>query len=669
MKIVIPKNENVVNNATNYVVVVDVSGSMWHSIDQLRKTLLAVNDLAGEKDTLSIAYFSQSNNFEFFVKGASIKNNNLQALVDSKIYARGATNYVQVLEKLPDILNDVKLQTGNDNFALYFLSDGYPNDGSPENRIYKVCDSLKNSFSVKTVVGYGANYNRNILLEMANKLQGNMSHVSDYIEMNKNYRTFFKGKKSKQNIKLTEQHDLIWQVTDNDVVTLTPNPDNSVDVLDTVIQSKLFGIRYDELDNLSKEILEDGAFVYSLAYLLSQKNKANLGVKLLRKAKDAFAAKMLQKSFTVSQKGRAENELKISAVHGKKISSPKKEVKTTTLSDYLKNIKSNVGKISINLKKSRYNNISKKLEEVSKVKYQTNDENATIVGVVGNENRPNVSLLTVRKGEILGVEDEDLQKRINDFNQGHDTKIEFPIESETYRNYSLVANGDFNFNELTLSDNFTIIPDIDLDLFDESDKNIKIGEFVNLNKTLIKEKAHMSVLNFYIKKYSDQKNINDIRVERYGKEGAELLSEMGLDYQMRYSPKRGSSVKDPDADYIPFLEIDTYIKGASTVSASESYKKYEAEPKKKPNVADEMMWPYFDEYEVLFNTLGKELFIETIQTKLKGVKSTVDFLSSKLANIKFYMITTNSWFDGVEKVDELIYDELVIKVKETKEYL
>jgi hypothetical protein len=47
----------------------------------------------------------------------------------------------------------------------------------------------------------------------------------------------------------------------------------------------------------------------------------------------------------------------------------------------------------------------------------------------------------------------------------------------------------------------------------------------------------------------------------------------------------------------------------------------------------------------------------------------VDLLSQKISAQKFYLMVTNSWFEGVDKADEFEYDGLVVKVKETKEYL
>ena len=146
---------------------------------------------------------------------------------------------------------------------------------------------------------------------------------------------------------------------------------------------------------------------------------------------------------------------------------------------------------------------------------------------------------------------------------------------------------------------------------------------------------------------------------------------MGIDYAMRYSPKAEKGEKrDLDtADYIPMLEISTYMKGCSDVSASKSRTRYDAVKRKDPNYIDEIMWPLFAKYDQLKNKLNKELFIKTLQTTLEGVDSTVDVLAQEISAMKFLIMSNNSWFEGVDKSDSFEYDGLVINTKIVKEYV
>ena len=111
-------------------------------------------------------------------------------------------------------------------------------------------------------------------------------------------------------------------------------------------------------------------------------------------------------------------------------------------------------------------------------------------------------------------------------------------------------------------------PKDELEIFEETDKTVNIKDFTNIYKQLIAEKAHASVLNFYIKENSAQKHLVDKRVELYGEEGAKLVEEMGLDYEMRFSPKSEYVALDKEnMDYVPFLEITAKLKGSATINA------------------------------------------------------------------------------------------------------
>lgn len=666
MKITLPKNKENKNIPTNYFFVVDLSGSMYGSVRDLKDTLLSLKSHLAAKDTLSLAYFSSYGDFRWIVKGANLSNTSLDSIISKEVYARGLTCYTQVLDSLKQTIDDVATQTGNQTSVLYFLSDGWPNDNSPEAKIYSACSSLKGVCSNVYIVGFSNYYNRNCLVTMSERIGGQFSHVDNYKGIKPSCEAVMSNKPSKTNVKIDKMYDLVWQVT-NDIVILEQKKDKSVDAFDTDGESAVYAIDFDEIDTVAEK---EAKFVYSLAVVLSQKNKANVAVSYLRRMGALSAAKLLQKSFTVSQKGNAENELKDLAVNQVgNVKVEKAAANTQTLVDFIESVKAKIGKIAIDLDKSDYSSISRSGGDVSKVDFETTDKVAKIVGVTGNENRANVSFLTVREGEITAINDAELKAKVDAYNKTAKKKIKLPIKASTFRNYALVANGDFNFKKLALVDKKTavIVPEKQIDLFDENTKSINISDFVKLYTTLIEEKAHAAVLRFYIKENATQKHLEDLRVEQYGAEAAPILEEMGLDYQMRYAPKREYKPKDETGDYIPFTEITGALEGASKISAKDSYAKFLKNGKQNPG--DKICWPLFEQYDEKLKKLGKADFVEYCQAKLEGQEALVETLSQKISLAKFYLIITNSWFDGVAKSDEFAHNGLVIKVKEVNEYL
>lgn len=679
MKITLQKSETAVNNPTDWHIILDLSGSMYSSIDVLQQTLLTAKTFLGPQDTFTLGYFSSIGQYGYLIKGAKLSDTTFDKLVKEKVYARNLTCYNEILGSLKETVEDVSLLSGNKNAVLYFLSDGHPNDGYSEESLLRVCKSIKsnNIFQEVKIIGYSFHYNRKLMLDMADNIGGQFSHISDHKELGASTETMMTNKKQIKNVTLDQKFDYLWQVSDTDIFVYQQNDDLSVDVLNTKEESQLFGLQDFEVENLIRDsratpspLLNDPKFVYSLATVLSKANKANLGVSILVAAGDTTSARMLQKAFTVSQKGRAENELQRSTLTVQQINKTT-VVEGQMLDQWLKELEVKIqkGQVAIDTKLSEYNNVTRKKSDVSKVKFVKSDEVAKIVEIKGNENRPNINLLTVRKGKITEILDKDLGNKLYNFNQNTDTPINLPIECESFKNYTLVSNGDFNFDALVLDENgkkIVIDPRQELSLFDSNIKNIDIKDFTNLNKNLIKTKAHVSVLNWYIKNNAEVKHRDDLRL-KWGIEGAALLEEMGLDYKLRYSPEKEKVERDENADYIPMISIDAFIKGCSKISAKDSYQKMV--DKKKPNALDEIMWVLFKKYDAMKNELGKQLFVKALQTELEGLTQTVKILSQEVANQKFYIISTNSWFTGIDKADEVIYDDLVIKTKIEKEYV
>jgi von Willebrand factor type A domain len=310
MKITLPKSDTATNQPTNYFWVVDNSYSMNSSVKQLKDTLRSIKDYLNPQDTCSIAWFSGRGAYDWIIKGASITNANIDQLIEKQIYARGMTAFNEVLSSLVETVDNVSAMSGNKHNVLVFMTDGHSNDGYSDDSIIRVCANIasKQTFQEVRIIGYSSYYNRELLVDMSKTLNGQFSHISNHVELDNNYKEIVKNKKSIKNTPLDQKYDLLWQVS-NEISVYNQKDDNSVDVLDTQDESILYGINWDELGTFTGT--NDAKFVYSLALVLSKQNKPNLGVQILYKAGDIKAAKMLQKAFTVAQKGRAENELLI----------------------------------------------------------------------------------------------------------------------------------------------------------------------------------------------------------------------------------------------------------------------------------------------------------------------------------------------------------------------
>ena len=664
MKFIIPKTTQT-THATNYFCIVDNSGSTWGFLQELKETLKSVTEQISGDDSLTIARFSGYNDYEFFLTGMSPDNKNFPLLIDKKMRSTGLTNFNQSLDRLKTVVDDVVLATGNDNNCLLFLSDGYPNDRSEESETYRICRDLRSKFHSVYVIGYSSYYNRNILLKMADLLGGTFTHIGDCREMKKANESIFKSGKKVEIVPVERKYDMVWQVLGNEVRGLTQKSDNSVELLtENEAENTLYAVDMSELDTIE---VTDPKFVYSLAYLLSQRNKANLGVSLLNRSGDTKSATMLRKAFTVAGKGVAENALK---------ESMKLEIIPNTnapnllqLDTFLDNIEN--GSYYLDVGDSVFNRITREGNYLNNVDFRTSGQNPLIVGIVRNENRPNISFQTVQEGEITKINDEDLKRRVVEYNIEAEKPITLPIKASTFKNYAFVANGDFNFTKLVVSENdakLTIYPNEDIEIFKNSDEPIYAKDFVQKLKALIIAKAESSVLNFLIKEQADSVSTEgDLRAIRYGAAAVDILKAMGLDSQMRYSSPQGSNVRADDADYLPFLSFKAYIAGASAINAKDAWKAIDSG--KNLNKAAQICQPFFTKYRDLEKSVKSDAYIGLLRDAVKTNKKLVGSISSNLSEIKFRMTTTNSWFEDVEKCDQFEMDEVVVKISEEKEYL
>lgn len=660
MKLKIPTNPEKTTAPTNYFIILDNSGSMYGSIGEVKQAVHELKSLVREKDTVSLAYFSSYGDFSWIFKGANLSNADITKLIESKIFARGLTCFNQVLETVSETVKDVQLLTNNNNNVLYFASDGYPNDRSPENRLYEVCKDISGLFVASNVLGFSNYYNRQVLLNMAEKLKGTFTHVSNGKEMKKANTEIFKAGKKQKKVPIDQKYDVVWQILGNEIRILPQEPDNSVSILEESDSNNvLFGINYSELDTIE---LVEPSFVYSLAFVLSQKNKANLGVAVLKRAGDGKTATTLQKAFTVSGKGQAENVIK-GMINNPEIPQSTRP-NLITLSKFLEKIEN--GDYYFNVDESKFSKITRGGNYLNNVKFESAKELPKVTGIVRNADRPNISFQTLQRGQIVEILDADLKARVEAYNQTAEKPILLPIPSRTYKNYAFVANGDFNFQKLVMSPGIDIIPDQEIEIFESSDEPFTAVDFAKRARALIEAKAESSVITYLIKEQGGTTSAVDQRAELYGAAAVPLLKEIGLDSEMRYSAKEGSNVRAENADYIPFMEIETKIDKAANINAKEAYAKIQSGKLNKPA---EICKPFFDKYAKLAENLEKPALIATLQDALKANKKLVTRLAEKLVEVKFRMVTTNSWFEDVPKEDKFMVGDVIIEVSEAKEYL
>jgi hypothetical protein len=319
-----------------------------------------------------------------------------------------------------------------------------------------------------------------------------------------------------------------------------------------------------------------------------------------------------------------------------------------------------------------YKNTTKTNKDVSKVIINYPNKTCRVVDVTTNENRVNFSLLTVNDIEVITINDTDLANRVKEYNKTHKkNQIKFPISAPTFRNFSVISNGDFNVKTLPLivnGSNLDLSMD-DVSIFDGDVKSLSIKDFAKEIETVAKLKAKLTALNYWKKQTIGEKvKDDDERMLQYHIDAVPLLEEMGFDSKMRYAPKKEYVKTDETSDYNLFLEISGNIDKCSSFSAPKTIEKMTNG--KSLTESERILEPTLKEFQTLRDTLKDDKkFLDVLESAIDSTELIKESIASSLVAKKFFLMSTNSWFDDSEKKDEIAVGNVVIKTKEVKEYV
>jgi hypothetical protein len=169
---------------THHVVSVDISGSMYGVLSELRRHLKnKLASLVGPQDTVSLIGFSGRTQCYLIADSCPINNGgDLQALhtaIDRFLQPTGLTGFQAPLEMTTAVIDRIKSRTPGGNFNMFFLSDGYENQ-SPEKDVLAACQTVSSRVDTAAVIEYGYYANRPLLTKMAELLGGALVFAQDF---------------------------------------------------------------------------------------------------------------------------------------------------------------------------------------------------------------------------------------------------------------------------------------------------------------------------------------------------------------------------------------------------------------------------------------------------------------------------------------------------------
>lgn len=183
--------------STNHIWVIDRSGSMSGHLSRVLTQIKTQARKIPVGDTLTVLWFSGKGQKDVIIKGSRIDGTTFDAIdyaIDRYSSTVGATCFSETLIDLKKHLDD--LGAFGERSMLVFMTDGHPvvDDVAREMASIKsAIAACAGQLSATVLVGYSEGYNRELLVDMAQRFNGSMVHASEVDEFGLTLATFVDG--------------------------------------------------------------------------------------------------------------------------------------------------------------------------------------------------------------------------------------------------------------------------------------------------------------------------------------------------------------------------------------------------------------------------------------------------------------------------------------------
>lgn len=213
---------------TNFIVIIDVSGSMTYELGSIRTQLKnKLSNLVKEGDTITIIWFSGNQDAGILKEEVEIKSlkslQDLNSAIDKFIKPIGATAFHKPLVLANDAIIRIKQNRPNSMFSLIFLTDGYNNDCQWSD-VTKSLKTLEPNLAASTFVEYGYYADSKRIGEMAELIGGEKIEAQkfddyDVIFEAKIQKTYSSSKKVLVDLPTNVKFDFAFTISeDNEVI-------------------------------------------------------------------------------------------------------------------------------------------------------------------------------------------------------------------------------------------------------------------------------------------------------------------------------------------------------------------------------------------------------------------------------------------------------------------
>lgn len=666
---------------THHVVSIDISGSMYGVLPELRRHLKnKLASLVGPQDTVSLIGFSGRNQCYLIADSCPINNGgDLQALhtaIDRFLQPTGLTGFQAPLEMTSAVIDRIKSRDPKGNFNMFFLSDGYENQSS-EKDVLAACQNVASRVDTAAVVEYGYYANRPLLTKMAELLGGALVFSQDFQSYSVAIESALGGKPSKKirlNLDYNASQGYAFAILNEQVVSFVV--ENGVVAIPESV-TKIAYFTDAESDVHYKDKKAD-ALAFASLIPLAQRMRTNDVFQVLGALGDISLVQGFSSCFSKEDYNLFLEEVRQAALDPTKRyilgysdkAVPKEDAYTVLhMLDALTESEENLF-YPYHEAFSYERTTAEREAKEDQAKFTVDDKSKgyPINGIVFNENRANVSIRVRVAGTVTLPKD-------------HPAELPDTVPSFIYRAYNIVKDGIVHTRKLPVSLSKETFTKLKAEGIIPKSKRYKAGEIIVLdfpklpviNRQMVKEvtaadtfalavelaklKGSQKVLNDYRNKIAPKESVKSQLL--YGEAAAEYLKSVGVTDYNGFNP---SSTKGEVTDHYIAKELKIAIKGLSSLPKVEDVEAAIAALKpneKLKKIGHFVMKDALDKLDAFMKSdiyvkaANKQSLIESwIVGEQQAIVAKTRELIVKMAQRKFAIIVGQVWFSDFASLDE-----------------
>lgn len=722
--------ENVSVDSLHHIHILDRSGSMSNSIDQLINNVQKTVDSINDEDILTIIWFSGSGQNRTVIKGAK-KFEQLNKILDSLRSVVGCTCFSESLKEVNIILDEIGSIAP---VSVTLFTDGNPvvpwNQQEEERRCYTELEKMKGRILAFNTIGYGYHYNQDML-----KGFSATSEFGEFIHSSKidDYLSIFNHNFQKVSDAVCESIEILSQMGANEIVYLNRNftkmnsggefylsrIDKRKNQFFIIGDDDSFSFNINTEQYKSNEIktnLQPASltnFYYAQTYNLYYQGKRKDSLDILaNNLHDKALIDSHMSSFTYDECASHIKKLEAAVFDNSKRMidgvAPKNYIPAEDafcVLDILNYLQSSGESFYVPFSKNikEYSRIGKKTEEsINYFTWTDKEIIAPFSNFVFNKEHMNLSIRMVIPGIVT-------------FNPKRAKALNMPLtmDSIIYRNHTIIKDGNLNIKkfEALLSDkDYTLCHTngvVDYDIGYSNFQNEK-GETIHrciinleglpiINRTYINNtksiddifndvvkiaqlEARQKIIGYYLDKVDEKAVLKKIdKLADYNVEQIAFLEEHGLNRNLEYQGVGKTQKSKDECDSYQSRTMEFYLAGFSTWPKVDELLSRLNEGKKLTASLEVMR----QQYENLQYTLdSKKVLLEKVNAALRDAlieenetnKKELNRLRNELAIMKIAKLLTGDWFEEL-KVDDkgnYFYEKdgykMIAKTSYTTEY-